>query len=496
MRVFAVILVLCAAFGAALADVVVPVDEVETYVNIREEPTSGGAVVGRLNRGDQLAFVQTVDGWHEVELEDGSRGFIHADWAQVVADAEEGEAVADVESAAVPVIEESVAEESVPVDVTAELAESEASELVEAVVDVEEPAEPVPDEEAPSEDTEVVVDDAEPPVEVEEAEAAEVADVEQVAEEEPAPAVESDTDVEAVVETVEVVTVAGVAGPPGPPGPEGPAGPQGAEGPEGPEGPSGPAGPQGPEGLAGPQGPEGPPGPPGPQGPPGPSGSGGGEGTAASIRGDQHYVLKFRNESEAGNSQIFDDGNNVGIGTTSPQQRLEVNGSIQINEQNSSVAGLMITQSAGETGYILHNRASTLTIGAGSVDRITIDRSGNVGFGVARPEHSLEMASGAHVTAGGVWTNSSSRARKEGIEELTVEEALAALADLEPVHFRYREDLDEAHVGFIAEDVPPLVATNDRVSLSPMDVVAVLTRVVQEQQRRIEELEARLSETD
>ena len=222
----------------------------------------------------------------------------------------------------------------------------------------------------------------------------------------------------------------------------------------------------------------------------GTAGDGGGAG--ASIRGGENYVLKFRNPSEAGNSQIYDDGNFVGIGTTAPQQRLEVNGSIQINEQNSSVAGLMITQSAGETGYILHNRASTLTIGAGSVDRITIDRAGNVGIGVARPEHALEMASGAHVTAGGVWTNSSSRARKEDIEALTLEDALSALAELEPVHFRYLDDREEAHVGFIAEDVPPLVATNDRVTLSPMDVVAVLTRVVQEQQRQIEALEARI----
>ncbi len=224
--------------------------------------------------------------------------------------------------------------------------------------------------------------------------------------------------------------------------------------------------------------------------------SGEGRGSGSAIRGSENFLLRFRNESEAGNSQIFDDGNFVGIGTTSPQQRLEVNGSIQIHEQNSSVAGLMITQSAGETGYILHNRASTLTIGAGSVDRITIDRAGNVGIGVSRPAHPLELASGAHVTAGGVWTNSSSRSRKQDIETLTLEQALTALMDLEPVQFRYRQDLDEAHVGFIAEDVPELVATNDRASLSTMDVVAVLTRVVQEQQRRIEELETRLAETD
>lgn len=212
------------------------------------------------------------------------------------------------------------------------------------------------------------------------------------------------------------------------------------------------------------------------------------------MRGDENFLVKFRKPTVAGTSQIWDDGNFVGIGTTEPKQRLEVNGSIQIHEQNSSVAGLMITQSSGDTGYILHNRASTLTIGAGSIDRITIDRMGNVGFGVERPEHPVEMASGAYVSAGGVWTNSSSRARKENIESLDIEDALAALAQLEPVQFNYRSDDSETYVGFIAEDVPPLVANNDRASLSPMDIVAVLTRVIQAQQARIEELERRVAD--
>ena len=169
-----------------------------------------------------------------------------------------------------------------------------------------------------------------------------------------------------------------------------------------------------------------------------------------------------------------------------------MNGNIQIHEQNSSVAGLMITQSSGETGYIMHNRASTLTIGAGSVDRMTIDRQGNVGFGVNRPEHPLEMISGAHVSAGGVWTNSSSREKKENIAELTVEDALAALAGLQPVQFNYKSDGQETYVGFIAEDVPELVATGNRQGLSAMDIVAVLTKVIQGQQQQIEDLEARL----
>ena len=104
------------------------------------------------------------------------------------------------------------------------------------------------------------------------------------------------------------------------------------------------------------------------------------------------------------------------------------------------------------------------------------------------------MASGAHVSRGGVWTNASSRASKTGIAALGIEDALAALDGLEPVHFRYRDDAAESHVGFIAEDVPSLVATADRKGVSPMDVVAVLTRVIKEQQERIEALEAKLAE--
>ena len=99
------------------------------------------------------------------------------------------------------------------------------------------------------------------------------------------------------------------------------------------------------------------------------------------------------------------------------------------------------------------------------------------------------MASGAHVTAGGVWTDASSRNYKENIRNLTAEEAITALLGLEPMRFNYKVDQEEEHVGFIAEDVPDIVATNDRKSLSPMDIVGVLTKVVQEQRKAISKLQ-------
>jgi hypothetical protein len=100
---------------------------------------------------------------------------------------------------------------------------------------------------------------------------------------------------------------------------------------------------------------------------------------------------------------------------------------------------------------------------------------------------SLDMSSGARCTAGGTWQNSSSRQLKENIEGLTADEAREALGGLEPVKFNYKADKEEKHVGFIAEDVPELVATKDRKGMSAMDVVAVLTKVVQDQQNMLEE---------
>jgi hypothetical protein len=128
----------------------------------------------------------------------------------------------------------------------------------------------------------------------------------------------------------------------------------------------------------------------------------------------------------------------------------------------------------------------SLRFATANVQRMIITNLGRVGLGVGNPSHPLHLASGAHVTAGGVWTDASSREAKQDIAPLTVEEARATLARLDPVKYAYRAEPGERHVGFIAEDVPDLVASPDRKGLSPMDLVAVLTRVVQEQQARLE----------
>jgi hypothetical protein len=103
------------------------------------------------------------------------------------------------------------------------------------------------------------------------------------------------------------------------------------------------------------------------------------------------------------------------------------------------------------------------------------------------------MAGGAY-TNGSSWIDASSREYKENIKGLKVEDAIETLQGLNPVTFSYKVSPEENHVGFVAEEVPDLIATKDRKGLSPMDIVAVLAKVVQEQQKTISTLREELNE--
>jgi hypothetical protein len=137
---------------------------------------------------------------------------------------------------------------------------------------------------------------------------------------------------------------------------------------------------------------------------------------------------------------------------------------------------------------------------AGGLNRLTIGNNGFVGLstGTSVPAYPLQVGTngtngnGARVTVGGVWQDGSSRDFKDNIQSLSTEKALETMKNLTPVTYAYKLDPSEKHVGFIAEDVPDLVATQDRKHLSPMDIVAVLTKVVQEQNKMIEALSAKI----
>ena len=218
--------------------------------------------------------------------------------------------------------------------------------------------------------------------------------------------------------------------------------------------------------------------------------------------------LQDRAWNLSGVDLYFDTGN-VAIGTASPSVatfQLQNSGSsgaervilvLSPNEPTGNYSGSIFfgdSDNVREVGHLAFvdnatdglERINFAIHSAG--DLMAIQGNGNVGIGTSFPNFPLEMGSGAHVTVGGVWTNASSREFKENIRDLSIDEAKSALSSLNPARFNYKTEKGEDYLGFIAEEVPDLVATRDRKGLSAMDIVAVLTKVVQKQQQEIDEL--------
>jgi hypothetical protein len=190
----------------------------------------------------------------------------------------------------------------------------------------------------------------------------------------------------------------------------------------------------------------------------------------------------------------IDTAGKVGIGTTAPTYNLET-------VSTGANATLAVRRTDGATGGIIGGTAisvgsftnAALRLITNNAQRVYITGGGNVGIANNSPTHLLDVgASGAYCN-GGAWVDGSSITFKTNVKDLTTEAALAALMALKPVRYTYTANPNEEYLGFIAEDVPALVAMADRKGLAPMDIVAVLTSVVQEQQQTITDLEARLA---
>ncbi len=186
------------------------------------------------------------------------------------------------------------------------------------------------------------------------------------------------------------------------------------------------------------------------------------------VTGNHSFVWGYSNAAiaaiAASDAMIIYSGS-MGIRDTTPAALLEINGN------------------ASGDDYL--NLTSTPAAVVGNI--LTIKNSGFVGINQSAPIYPLQFGNGAYVSAAGNFINASSRGYKENINSLTSSDALDAFSKLTPVQYNYKNEPDHRYLGFIAEDVPDLVATKNRDGLSPMDIAAVLTKVVAHQQEILKE---------
>lgn len=83
----------------------------------------------------------------------------------------------------------------------------------------------------------------------------------------------------------------------------------------------------------------------------------------------------------------------------------------------------------------------------------------------------------------------SSQTLKQDITQMSSQEAAVLLEQLRPVKFAYQDDETNAtRAGFLAEETPDLLTSADQKAIRILDVVAVLTRSLKDQQKTVADL--------
>lgn len=137
--------------------------------------------------------------------------------------------------------------------------------------------------------------------------------------------------------------------------------------------------------------------------------------TPANANGTTNYVSKFTGATTLGNSQIFDNGTNVGIGTTSPSSILHLNSAVPFlsiqGSTSGSLRGINIMQ--GSTVFSSLSAEASLgetrlsagfsgwggfqTFYTNGSEKMRILAGGNVGIGTSSPSVKLHVAGSGYM---------------------------------------------------------------------------------------------------
>ncbi len=210
---------------------------------------------------------------------------------------------------------------------------------------------------------------------------------------------------------------------------------------------------------------------------------------------------------------------NVGVGTRAASSTLHVVGTFQTNGTSTmsgattiddlTIGAATFDTDAGQVTWM--DMPVTNGSASGTKESYTINIDGNamltvyaeadgagsiqnkrIGIGVTSPTLGpLEMASGAYVTTGGVWTNSSDKNKKENFKDLDAADILASINKLKITQWNYKaESSSTMHIGPMAQDFHALFNLGgSETSISTIDPAGVSLIGIQALSKRIEDLE-------
>lgn len=234
-------------------------------------------------------------------------------------------------------------------------------------------------------------------------------------------------------------------------------------------------------------------------------------GGAVTVGAESHVVMSTNGVEKM---RVALNGN-VGIGTTSPTEKLQVNGGIRIGAATGNGAGTIRYTGSDFEGRVGSNWESLTGGGSGSVWTVsganTFFNSGNVGIGTNSPAHKLQVNGDIGMT--GEIIGVSDLRTKKSIQDMT--EANSIISQLRPVSYEFSsEDFENLELpngtqyGFIAQEVesvlPNLVSHSTTTEMKGVQtelkginyiqMIPVLTKALQEQQSLINNQQAQIDE--
>lgn len=215
------------------------------------------------------------------------------------------------------------------------------------------------------------------------------------------------------------------------------------------------------------------------------------------------------------------DGGYVGIGDTSPLAPLHIatnggdtslttHGYMLIGQPNGSNISIDPNEimarnnGAAATLYLQHEGGNVFVANGSGSGTLRVGTNGKfIQMRNTGTQLDIDVSSGDNLYINNTGTGDvfirnrrdiSTRTIKDGIFNLTTQDAYDLLANLSPVGFHYKDDANKrVELGFIAEDAPDVIATDDHKAISYQGIVATLTGVVRDQAARIDDLTAELA---
>ncbi len=197
--------------------------------------------------------------------------------------------------------------------------------------------------------------------------------------------------------------------------------------------------------------------------------------------------------------------NNTSLGYNAGSNIKTGSGNIFIGYNTNCGTGGAITNSTAIGNDVTITANNSFVLGSADIT--------SWGFGVAAGTRAVKVGTtaangnGAYLTAGGTWTNTSARSKKEDFQIQDINSILEKINRLEVTKWKYKGTGNEYHYGPMADDFHRLFSVGDDSSTSDMDKTGVLflgmqqliklnndkDSIIQQQDDKISTLESRLT---